>query len=94
MDLEDVGKSEKSYLEQVDEIEKEWSKFRRALTTQEDKEIFDKVIRHARIHNEAGDEADRFSSLETVFMSLMLEQQLEIMRLKKRLNKKKEVEKE
>jgi len=89
MDLEDIGRAEKSYLEQVDEIEEEWSKFRRALTSEEDKEIFDKVIRHAKIHNKAGDEADRSSSLETFFMSVMLEQQLEIMRLKKKLDEKK-----
>jgi len=86
MDLKEEVGSEKSYLEQVDEVEEEWSKFRRALTTKEDKEIFDKVVRHARIHNEAGDEADRSSSLETFFMSVMLEQQLEIMRLKKKLD--------
>ncbi len=91
MELEEDG-SEKNYLEQVGEIEEEWSKFRRALTTQQDKEIFDKIIRKARIHNETGDEVDRSRYMESFLMSVMVEQQLEIMRLKKRLNQQRKKE--
>ncbi len=86
MDLEDVDRSEKSYSAQVDEIEEDWSKFRRALTTEEDKEYFDKVVRYARIHNRAADQTEGSRSLETFFMSVILEQQLKIMRLKKKLD--------
>ncbi len=74
------------YLSTIDEIEEDWSKFRRALTTQEDKKIFDKVIRHSRIHNKAANQTEGSRSLETFFMSVILEQQLKIMRLKKKLD--------
>ena len=59
-----------------------WKPFKRAIRGEE-KEIFDKMMNHARNHATAGMNAARFDVLEAVFMSIILEQQKEIEDLKR-----------
>jgi hypothetical protein len=55
-----------------------------------DKQIFDALMTKARMHTSASSYANRMEPLESVFMSILLEQQKEIELLKMRLEGMKE----
>jgi len=76
--------SDKSYRKELDEIKEEWNNYRRALRGVE-REAFDQLIKHAKAHQTAGEEQDHYKAMETFFLSILLDQQMEIMRLKRKL---------
>jgi hypothetical protein len=61
-----------------------WRKFRRALR-KEDQEVFDHLFEKARLHAEAGGNAQRPWSFETILISMLLEQEKELVGLKSKL---------
>jgi len=77
----------------LEEIEEEWNNYRRALRGVE-KETFDKLIDYAKIHATAGNELGHYQPFETFLLSILLEQQMEIMRLKRKLEGQVEVDEE
>ncbi len=50
--------------------------------------FFDKMIEYAKVHRKAGEVKEGANDMETFFMSVILEQQMEIMRLKKKLDER------
>ena len=85
--------SEKNYLKELDDIVEEWKTYRRALRGAET-DAFDKLIDCAKVHATAGEELDHYKPMETFFISILLEQQMEIMRLKRKLEGQVEVDEE
>jgi len=59
-----------------------WNEFRRALR-KEDREVFDDVLNRARMHASAASYQTATDPVETVFLSILLEQEKEIRRLKR-----------
>ncbi len=82
---------DKSYSEELEELIEEWSDYERALNGVE-KDAFEKVKRSAKSNVKAGKEQDPPKEIEAFFISVLLEQQIEIDRLEKRLNGQKEVD--
>jgi hypothetical protein len=68
----------------------EWQGFRKALR-KEDKAAFDRLMDRARMHASAASYDTRVDPVESLFMSILLEQEKEIDELRKKL---KELEKE
>ena len=64
-----------------------WNDFKRALRGEE-KGIFDKMMNHSRNHATAGMNVQRLDVLESVIMSIVLEQQKEIDGLKRVIENK------
>jgi hypothetical protein len=62
----------------------EWQKFRRALR-REDQEFFDQLIEKARLHVEAGGSASRPWPFETILISMLLEHEKDLVRLRSKL---------
>jgi len=85
--------SNKNYRKELEEIVEEWNNYRRALRGAE-RDTFDKLIKQAKAHQTAGEEQDHYKPMETFFISVILEQQMEIMRLKKKLVGQIEVDEE
>lgn len=85
--------SDKNYSEELEEIVDEWSTYRKALRGAE-RDAFDKMVKHAKVHERAGKKQDQPRAMETFFISVILEQQMEIMRLKRKLEGQKEVDEE
>ena len=65
----------------------EWSPFRRALRVK-DREAFDSVIGKARMHASASSFMVDSDPIDAVIMSVLVEQEKEIMELKRRLKEK------
>jgi hypothetical protein len=63
-----------------------WDGFRRALRGK-DVEAFDKMINECRVHASAGGMAVRPFVTEAMFMSVLLQQQRELMELKEKLSR-------
>ena len=59
----------------------EWTKFRRALR-REDQQFFDQLFEKARLHVEAGSIASRPWPFETILISMLLEQEKELVGLR------------
>ncbi len=91
--LDTSSESDKNYLKELDEIIEVWNTYRRALRGAE-KDAFDKLIDCAKVHATAGDELDHYKPMETFFISILLEQQMEIMRMKRKLDGQIEVDEE
>ena len=91
--LDTSSGSDKSYLKELEEIIEEWNTYRRALRGAE-KDAFDELVNHAKAHGTAGKELDHYRPIETFFISVILEQQMEIMRLKRKLEGQLEVDEE
>lgn len=66
-----------SYSEECEEIIDKWSKFRRGLRGEE-RGRGDELMDMARKHKTAKDEQDNPRDIETLFMSILIEQQLKI----------------
>lgn len=73
------------HLRSIDEIEQKWNKFRRALKADERK-FFDDMFKYGKIHRKAGEVKEGSKDMDIFLMSVILEQQLQIMRLKKKLD--------
>lgn len=93
LELDVSSRSEKNYLKELDDIVEEWKTYRRALRGAET-DAFDKLIDCAKVHATAGEELDHYKPMETFFISILLEQQMEIMRLKMKLEGQVEVDEE
>ncbi len=89
--LDTSSGSDKSYRKELDDIIEEWSSYHRALRGAE-KDAFDKLINYAKVHGTAGKEQDHYKPMETFFISVILEQQMEIMRLKRKLEGQVEID--
>ncbi len=80
-----TGKSVPTFRQELRRIISEWSKFRKALR-KEEREAFDEMMLSAKKHASAAQYQANPDPVESVFMSVLLEQQLELQRLKRRLN--------
>lgn len=67
----------------------DWLPYRRALRDR-DRKVFDALMTKARMHTSASSYANRMEPLESVFMSILLEQQKEIELLRMKLEGLKE----
>ncbi len=91
--LNESSETDKNYRKELDDIIDEWNTDRRALRGEE-RNAFDKVINHAKVHETAGKKQNHYKPMETFFISVILEQQMEIMRLKRRLEGQIEIDEE
>ncbi len=73
----------------IESIVSDWLPYRRALRDR-DRKVFDALMTKARMHTSASSYANRMEPLESVFMSILLEQQKEIELLKMKLEGLKE----
>jgi hypothetical protein len=66
-------------------VESEWASYRRALRDRE-REAFDAVMKKAKLLAAASSFALDASPIEAIFMSVLVEQELELMDLRKRVD--------
>jgi hypothetical protein len=85
-----VGRTVRSYRTVLEDMIDEWQGFRKALR-KEDKAAFDRLMDRARMHASAASYDTLVDPVESLFMSILLEQEKEIDELRKKL---KELEKE
>jgi hypothetical protein len=85
-----VGRTVRSYRTVLEDMIDEWQGFRKALR-KEDRAAFDRLMDRARMHASAASYDTRVDPVESLFMSILLEQEKEIDELRKKL---KELEKE
>ncbi len=79
-----MGKSVPTFRQELQRIISEWAKFRKALRGEERK-AFDELMLSAKKHASAAQYQANPDPMESVFMSILLEQELELRRLKRRL---------
>ncbi len=82
-----MGKSVPTFRKELERIESDWKKFRKALRSDE-KEMFDELFKKAKQHASAAQYQANPDPMETIFFSIILEQQMEIDRLKRKLEDK------
>ena len=75
-----MGRNNDTFTLVIDNYRSEWGKFRRALR-KEDQELFDELWRAPKIHLAAGAFIASESPLETIIMSMLLEQYKKIKHL-------------
>lgn len=85
-----MGRTVRSYRTVLEDMIDEWQGFRKALR-KEDRAAFDRLMDRARMHASAASYDTRVDPVESLFMSILLEQEKEIDELRKKL---KELEKE
>ncbi|MBM3264416.1 MAG: hypothetical protein FJY97_13455 [candidate division Zixibacteria bacterium] len=68
-----MGRNNETFTLIIDRHRVEWAKFRRALR-REDQEVFDDLWRAPKIHLAAGAYSAHDTPLETILMSMLLEQ--------------------
>ncbi len=76
-----MGRTVPTYRMTLESIINGWSDYRRALS-KEDREIFDEMVKLARTHGSACTYAAFSDPLEGALLSILLEQEKEIRRLK------------
>ncbi len=79
-----MGKSVPTFRRELDKIESEWKNFRKALRSDE-KEMFDELFDKAKQHASAAQYQANPDPMDSLFFSIILEQQMEIDRLKRKL---------
>ncbi len=79
-----MGKSVPTFRQELQRIISDWSKFRKALR-KEEREAFDEIMLGAKKHAAAAQYQANPDPMESVFISMLLEQQLELRRLKRRM---------
>jgi hypothetical protein len=77
-----MGRTVPTYRRTLESIVREWGDFRRALSG-EDREAFDSMMARARRHSSASSYAALCDPLEAVMLSILLEQEKEILSLRK-----------
>jgi len=82
-----MGKSVPTFRKELKRIESEWKKFRKALRADE-KEMFDELFNKAKQHASAAQYQANPDPIESIFFSIILEQQMEIDRLKRKIGDK------
>lgn len=70
--------------------QKEYSEFRKALR-KEDKEVLDKLFAYAKFHSTAIGCSNQFFPMESIILSMLIEMQKEIDRLKAQIEKNESV---
>jgi len=78
-----MGRTVPTYRQTLESIIDEWKDYRRALT-QEDREVFDEMMRKARMHASASSYAAFLDPLVGTILSILLEQEKAIRALKER----------
>jgi hypothetical protein len=76
-----MGRTVPTYRMALESIILSWNDFRRALP-KEDKEVFDQMVNRARMHASASTYAAFSDPVEGALLSILLEQEKEIRRLK------------
>ncbi len=84
---------DKNYREELKDLIEDWNDYEDALNGIE-KNAFEQIKKYARSHVRAGKEQNRPKEIETFFISVLLEQEIEIDRLEKRLEGEREVDEE
>jgi hypothetical protein len=84
-----LGRTVPTYRLVIESIVSDWLPYRRALRDR-DRKVFDALMTKARMHTSASSYANRMEPLESVFMSILLEQQKEIELLRMKLEGLKE----
>jgi len=82
-----MGRTVPTYRQTLESIIKEWNDYRRALT-QEDREVFDEMMRKARMHASASSYAAFLDPLAGTILSILLEQEKIIRELKAKSGEK------
>jgi hypothetical protein len=85
-----LGRTVPTYRNILENLVNEWQGFRKALR-EEDREAFDRLMEKARMHASAASYEARVDPVESIFMSILLEQEKEIGELRKKIE---ELEKE
>jgi hypothetical protein len=83
-----LGRTVPTYRNVLENLIKEWQEFKRALR-KEDREAFDRLIEKARMHASAASYETRLDPMESMFMSILLEQEKEIQELKEKIKETK-----
>jgi len=78
----ELGRSSPTYRRASERIIQEWRGFRRALCP-EDREAFDRLLEHVRDHAAAGSSCDSPDPVESMLMSMLLEHEKELRRLRR-----------
>jgi hypothetical protein len=68
----------------LEQVIKRWDNFRRALR-KDDRELFDAIMNKARMHSSASLFNVHIDPAESIFMSILLEQEKEILELRRKL---------
>ncbi len=76
-----MGRTVPTYRMALESIIRSWADFRRALP-KEDREVFDQMMSRARMHASASTYAALSDPVEGALLSILLEQEKEIRRLK------------
>ncbi len=77
-----MGRTAPTYRRASERIIDEWKGFRRALRP-EDREAFDLLMEHVRDHAAAGSNCDSPDPVEGMILSMLLEHEKEIRRLRR-----------
>jgi hypothetical protein len=84
-----MGRTVLPFSQALEREYEDWKKFRRALR-REDQQVLDRLFDRARIHVQAGSYASRPWPLETIMISILLEQEKELAELRVELASLKE----
>ena len=76
-----MGRTEPTFRLLLDRLEAEWRDYRRGLTPRE-QEAFDGLFQKARAHASASSNVCRVDPLESVFLSMLIEHDLELRALR------------
>lgn len=79
-----MGRTVPTYRMILEQVIKKWDSFRRALR-KKDREKFDGMMNKARMHSSASVFNIQIDPTESMFMSILLEQEKDIDRLKEKL---------
>lgn len=80
-----MGRTVPTYRIALERMAQQWSDFRRALR-KGDREAFESLIRSARMHASAATYAVSLDPTESAFLSMLLEHEKELIRLRKALD--------
>lgn len=84
-----MGRTVPTYRVILEHVIRKWDNFRRALR-RDDREAFDKMMNKARMHSSASVYNIQVDPTESMFMSILLEQEKELDRLKDHVREVKE----
>jgi len=82
-----LGRTVSTYSEVVKAELKKWKGFRKGLKRR-DRKVFDKVIDYAKLNRSAGSQMANPNPFQPMVLSVLLEQQREIERLKNEIGEK------
>lgn len=79
-----MGRTEPTFRHLLDRIEFEWRDYRRGLSAEE-QAAFDALFQKARAHASASSNAGRSEPMEAILLSMLLEHELELRKLRRAL---------